>query len=205
MHSPRTASISRRPARVLKISRSGYYEWRSRPVSAREQDNELRQSLRLPPNGSLGTITRGCPPGVGIAHHWSSSKPSGKADPSNSRQQRDTRSGLRQSRGGPIFDNSIAEHPGSAVRRQRLGPARRADFRRDWRCWGRRRLAGAFVVSGVCGPLAGQGAAYCNVDGLCSILSRCVSWRHGSLGYWRRGGRWPSGPSRATSLVRPTA
>ena len=27
--------------RVLNVSRSGYYEWRSRPKSAREQDNEL--------------------------------------------------------------------------------------------------------------------------------------------------------------------
>lgn len=27
--------------RVLKVSRSGYYDWRSRPKSAREQDNEL--------------------------------------------------------------------------------------------------------------------------------------------------------------------
>jgi putative transposase len=27
--------------RVLKVSRSGYYEWRARPISAREQDDEL--------------------------------------------------------------------------------------------------------------------------------------------------------------------
>ena len=27
--------------RVLHVSRSGYYDWSSRPISAREQENEL--------------------------------------------------------------------------------------------------------------------------------------------------------------------
>jgi hypothetical protein len=33
--------MSRRLAGVLGVSRSGYYEWYSRPTSARDQENEL--------------------------------------------------------------------------------------------------------------------------------------------------------------------